>query len=70
VAIKVALEWRVDQSLRRLRTDYIDIYQVHWPDPTFQPPRSIARKVRAGNVRRRHCRRQKVTGFGFCLRGD
>jgi aryl-alcohol dehydrogenase-like predicted oxidoreductase len=20
-------------SLRRLRTDYIDIYQVHWPDP-------------------------------------
>jgi aryl-alcohol dehydrogenase-like predicted oxidoreductase len=23
----------VTQSLRRLRTDYIDIYQVHWPDP-------------------------------------
>jgi aryl-alcohol dehydrogenase-like predicted oxidoreductase len=23
----------VDESLRRLRTDYIDIYQVHWPDP-------------------------------------
>jgi aryl-alcohol dehydrogenase-like predicted oxidoreductase len=23
----------VDASLRRLRTDYIDIYQVHWPDP-------------------------------------
>lgn len=23
----------VDDSLRRLRTDYIDIYQVHWPDP-------------------------------------
>jgi aryl-alcohol dehydrogenase-like predicted oxidoreductase len=49
VATKVGLEWRdgqvfrnasrarilkeVDDSLRRLRTDYIDVYQVHWPDP-------------------------------------
>jgi aryl-alcohol dehydrogenase-like predicted oxidoreductase len=23
----------VEDSLRRLRTEYIDIYQVHWPDP-------------------------------------
>src|ERR1700731_4383054 len=49
IATKVGLEWRdgkvyrnatrhrimqeVDESLRRLRTDHIDIYQVHWPDP-------------------------------------
>jgi aryl-alcohol dehydrogenase-like predicted oxidoreductase len=49
IATKVGLEWKdgqvfrnasqgrimreVDDSLRRLRTDYIDIYQIHWPDP-------------------------------------
>jgi aryl-alcohol dehydrogenase-like predicted oxidoreductase len=49
IATKVGLEWRgdqvfrnstkarifaeIDDSLRRLRTDYVDIYQVHWPDP-------------------------------------
>jgi aryl-alcohol dehydrogenase-like predicted oxidoreductase len=50
IATKVGLDWSGDQpwrnagrkrifaeveaSLRRLRTDVIDIYQVHWPDPT------------------------------------
>ena len=32
------IEQAIDDSLRRLKTDYVDLYQLHWPDrtvPTF-----------------------------------
>lgn len=30
---RASIEREIDDSLRRLNTDYIDIYQLHWPDP-------------------------------------
>jgi aryl-alcohol dehydrogenase-like predicted oxidoreductase len=32
-ASRARIMQEIEDSLRRLRTDYIDIYQVHWPDP-------------------------------------
>ncbi|MGP4062372.1 aldo/keto reductase [Halobacillus sp. H74] len=32
-ASKERIHQEVEDSLKRLKTDYIDIYQVHWPDP-------------------------------------
>jgi aryl-alcohol dehydrogenase-like predicted oxidoreductase len=44
----------VEQSLRRLRTDYIDLYQIHTPDPVTpieETLSALSDLVRAGIVR-------------------
>lgn len=44
----------VDASLRRLQTDYIDLYQLHGPDPSTpidETLRALEDVVRAGKVR-------------------
>lgn len=48
----------VDGSLRRLGTDYIDLYQTHWPDrdvPLEETLEALTRAVRAGKVRYAGC---------------
>jgi aryl-alcohol dehydrogenase-like predicted oxidoreductase len=70
IATKVGLDWKdgkpfrnarkariikeAEDSLRRLQTDIIDLYQVHWPDP-HTPVAEVAEAMgelhRAGKVR-------------------
>jgi len=44
----------IDDSLRRLRTDRIDLYQVHWPDPKTpidETARAMEDLLQAGKIR-------------------
>jgi len=69
LATKVGLEWaggkvyrnstpnrirqEIEDSLRRLRTDRIDLYQVHWPDPLVgidDTAEALLKLQRAGKI--------------------
>ena len=44
----------VEDSLRRLQTDYIDLYQIHWPDretPAEETVRALDDLIKAGKIR-------------------
>ena len=49
---------QVDASLRKLRTDYIDLYQIHWWDPNVpieETLRALDDLIRVGKVRYAGC---------------
>ena len=48
------IETAIEGSLRRLNVDYIDLYQIHWPDPITpmsETMEALDRLVQAGKVR-------------------
>lgn len=51
---KDSVIYECEQSLKRLGTDYIDLYQIHWPDsttPIDETFEAVARLIEQGKVR-------------------
>ena len=64
------IERAVDASLKRLGTDYIDLYQTHWPDPETPIEltlEGLSRVVRAGKVRYVGCSNESAYGLTRAL---
>ena len=64
------IERAVEASLSRLHTDYIDLYQTHWPDPGFpieDTLEALDRLVEQGKVRAIGCSNQSAYGLAKSL---
>ena len=51
---KDSIIYECEQSLKRLGTDYIDLYQIHWPDsttPIDETFEAVSRLIEQGKVR-------------------
>jgi aryl-alcohol dehydrogenase-like predicted oxidoreductase len=56
----------VEASLRRLGTDYIDLYQTHWPDrgvPIEETLEALSRLIEAGKIRYAGCSNETAYGL-------
>ena len=48
------MQWELENSLKRLETDYIDVYYIHWPDnnnPIEPAVETMARFKKEGKIR-------------------
>lgn len=62
-----------DDSLRRLQTDYIDLYQTHWPDHGMRAEdtlEALTELVKAGKVRAIGCSNETCWGVMNSLRAS
>ena len=53
-AARDGIRKEIEDSLRRLGTDYIDLYQIHWPDSTTsieETMETVAELIKEGKVR-------------------
>ena len=60
------IERAVEGSLRRRGTDYLDLYQTHWPDPDLpieETLRGLERVIAAGKVRCAGCSNENAYGL-------
>jgi aryl-alcohol dehydrogenase-like predicted oxidoreductase len=61
-----SIERAIDASLSRLGTDYIDLYQTHWPDPDLpieETLEGLTRAIQAGKIRVAGCSNQNAYGL-------
>lgn len=63
---RFSIERACEASLQRLGTDYIDLYQSHWPDPELpieETLEALDRLVEAGKVRAVGCSNESCYGL-------